>query len=467
MNLRIVAAGLHRRLALLLLAGAVAIAGCAYTLVRGGRIDEPKAAGVIDAIQKIRDLRFKQQVPMAVKTADEAELLMEADLARDYTDEQIGVDGAAGALVGLYPAGIDLKAETLRLLKSQVAGFYDPHNKQMVLVEGASDLGFWTNATEFLVQRDYVGEMLLAHELTHALQDQNFELEKKLDQVKDDDDRGLALKSVAEGDATIAGLACVIGKMDQSTLDSLVSRLGKIPQLFAAQSAGTPQGLSAPLVFQYSDGVRFVAEAYRRGGWSGVDELYRTPPLSSHQILHPELYFDHLAPPPQISLDGYQAVMPNWTKADDDTYGELLLRVILERNVGKDSAEVRLAAQWSGDRMIMLSKGRSLTVLWMIAFNDNRSAARFAAVYASVLDRLPGSAPHAIDYRGDAVLVVIGEGASYSRSLMPAVWQASRIAGAPVAPGQVRLRTVDATAKRVPGAMRQRLVRAESDAQSR
>ncbi|HYB90729.1 MAG TPA: hypothetical protein VEC38_06775 [Candidatus Binataceae bacterium] len=432
MKLRFRCALLHRRLALVLIAGALAVAGCAYTVVRGGRIDEPKAAGVVDAIQKVRELRFKQQVPMTVKTADEAERMMEDDLAHDYTDEQIAVDGAAGAAVGLYPAGMDLKAETLKLLKNQVAGFYDPYGKQMVLIEGAADLGFWTSATQFVAQRDYVGEMLLGHELTHALQDQHFELEKKLDAVKDDDDRGLALKSVAEGDATIAGFGCIAGRMDRSTLDALVSRMDQMPQLFAAQAAGTPLGVSAPMVFQYTDGVRFVAEAYRRGGWSKVDELYRTPPLSSHQILHPEYYFDHLTPPPQISLDGYQGVMAGWTKADDDTYGELFIRVILERNLGKDSADVRLASRWSADRMVMLRKGHDLTVLWMIAFGDAESAARFGAVYADVLGRLPGSAPHAIECRGDAVLIAIGDGAAQSRPLMAALWQSSRIAGAPI-----------------------------------
>ena len=124
---------------------------------------------------------------------------------RDYTDNRLEADWVAGALTGLYPAGLDLKAESLKLLKSQVAGFYDPHGKEMVLVEGGADVGVWNNAAQFMIQRDVVGEMLLAHELTHALQDQNFDLESSLDKVKDNDDRALALKSVAEGDATHRG----------------------------------------------------------------------------------------------------------------------------------------------------------------------------------------------------------------------------------------------------------------------
>ena len=253
------------------------LGGCAYSLVNGGRINPRQPERIEAGIQDLRQLRFKQPVPLVLKSPDEAEAMMEADLMRDYTDNQLAVDAVAGALTGLFPSHIDLKAESLKLLKSQVAGFYDPHGKEMVLVEGGADIGIWNSAAQFMIQRDIVGEMLLAHELTHALQDQNFDLESSLDKVKDDDDRALALKSVAEGDATIAGFAYAVGRMDNSTADALTDELKKLPQALAAEAPGTPEGLSAPLLFQYSEGVRFVAEAYRRGGWSGVDALYRRP----------------------------------------------------------------------------------------------------------------------------------------------------------------------------------------------
>ena len=328
--------------------------------------------------------------------------MMEADLMRDYTDNQLEADAVAGALTGLYPAGLDLKAASLKLLKSQVAGFYDPHGKEMVLVEGGDDLGIWNSAAQFMIQRDVVGEMLLAHELTHALQDQNFDLESSLDKVKDDDDRTLALKSVAEGDATIAGFAYAVGRMDDSTADALANNLKQLPQALAAEAPNTPEGLSVPLLFQYSDGVRFVAEAYRRGGWTAVDALYRNPPQSSHQILHPALYFDSRAPTPRIELAGYDRIMSGWKKVDDDTYGELLLRVILERNLGKQSNEVGLASRWIADRMIILQESRGVNVIWMLAFERRadrqpfrRRLRDFARSPARRLD--PASHRHAIE----------------------------------------------------------------------
>jgi hypothetical protein len=275
--------------------------------------------------------------------------------------------------------------------------------------------------------------MLLAHELTHALQDQNFDLESSLDRVKDDDDRAIALKSVAEGDATIAGFAYAVGRMDNTIADMLTDNLKNLPQALKAEAPDTPEGLSAPLLFQYSDGVRFVAEAYRRGGWSAVDALYRDPPLSSHQILHPELYFDKHAPTPRITIAGYDPIMSGWKVADTDTFGELLLHVILERNLGPQSNELGLAARWTADRIIILQQSRAVDVIWMLTFSDAQTASHFTVVYETLLDRLLGDAtPHRIDTRSNAVLVVIGQGADYFDTLAPAIWNASTIQSAGV-----------------------------------
>jgi hypothetical protein len=418
------------RLYLPLLAFALSLGACAYSVVSGDHINADQADKVEAGIQEMRELKFKRPVPMVVKTRSEAEQMMAADLSRDYTDEQFEVDGIAGALVGLYPVGINLKAESLKLLRNQVAGFYDPHGKEMVLVEGADSAGFYEGTLQFLVQRDIIGEMLLAHELTHALQDQNFGLEGMLDKYKNDDDRELALKSVAEGDATIAGYAYVMGRMDTAVADSLVEHLKDLPQMFAAEAGDAPEGLAAPLVFQYAEGVRFVAEAYKRGGWAAVDKLYKNPPQSSHQIIHPAYYFDRPAPPVKIELGGYQKIMAGWTRADQDTYGELLLRVILERNLGRHATDTAVAAQWAGDQMIILREGRSVSVFWMIAFDDPYNASHFAVVYETILDRLLGDATaHRIDYRGNNVLVVIGEGANYFNALEPEIWKETKFNG--------------------------------------
>ena len=282
----------RRRIAPVAIFSALLFAGCAYSLISGGQVNETHASAVETGIQQIRQLSFRTHVPVVLKNPDEVEQMVVEDLKRDYTDAQLEADGKAGSMLGLFPPGMDLKAETVKLLKSQIAGFYDPYGKQMVLVQGLDTVSASDRMIEFLVQRDLVNDMLLAHELTHALQDQNFALQDNLDRLKNNSDEEIALKSVAEGDATISGFAYVAGRMDDSIADTLTSHLKDLPETFAAQSKGTPEGLSTPLIFQYSDGVRFVSEAYKRGGWKAVDALYAKPPKSSQQIIHPSLYFD-------------------------------------------------------------------------------------------------------------------------------------------------------------------------------
>jgi len=421
------ARGARQRIALA--AGVVLLfAGCAYSLTSGTTLNQVKVDKVEQGIQEIRQLNFVKPVPVVVKSRDEAEHQMEADLMRDYTDAQLHADGVAGTLVGLYPPGMDLKTASLKLLRNQVAGFYDLHSREMVLVSGGTDLGFFMNATEFVAQRDVGGEMVLAHEFTHALQDQHFDLDKKLDEVKNSDDRAIALKCVAEGDATLAGYAYVAGRMDQSVASALLSHLSDIASSFTSQAPGTPEGLSEPLIFQYSDGVRFVAEAYKRGGWSGVDKLYATPPLSSHQIIHPADYFDHRTLPLEVSVQGYEQTLPTWKKVDDDTFGELLLRIILERSVGQTAPEIALAQRWAGDQMIILQSHEDISAIWMIVFADAATASKFAAVYATALDRIPANR-HQVESRDRAVLVVVGAAVQSMGSLAPAVWAASKIDG--------------------------------------
>jgi hypothetical protein len=294
-------------------------------------------------------------------------------------------------------------------------------------VRGASDVSLWNSAASFVHQRDVTGEMILAHELTHALQDQHFHIERMMDAVKDNDDRDLALKALAEGDATLSGFGYVNGNLDNTTLNTILQRLAGLPATLAAQSGKVPLGLSAPLVFQYYDGARFVAYGYRRGGWSAVDETYQDPPRTSFQIMHPERYFDHSFTPSKVVLSGYQPILKDWLKADDDTYGAFLMQIILRRGLGDEAAEVALADQWIADRMIVLRRGNSLTILWLAGFSGESSARQFAKVYASILDRIPAAQPFRIATKDNLVLVAIGEGSEQFDGFAPAVWKASSV----------------------------------------
>jgi hypothetical protein len=412
----------------------LALCGCAYALIHDGAVNQTKAQEIETGLERFRGLDFSVPVPLVLKTRDQAFEMMRAEIGRDHTDDQMRIGSLTGEMTGVYPAGMELKAEAVKLLRSQVAGFYDPRAKQMVLVEGTIDIGFWNRAADFVTRRDLAGEMLLAHELTHALQDQHFHIEQMIDKVKNNDDRELALKAVAEGDATLAGYGYVAGNLSDASLGAIIDRMNDLPRTMAARSGDVPLGLTAPMIFQYAAGVRFVADAYRRGGWAAVNAIYADPPRATLQIMYPELYLDRRAQFVEIELTGYQSVLKDWSKADDDTYGALLLKVIIQRNLGITTPEIALVEHWSGDRMIVLQKDRALTVLWIVSFRDSATARRFGVVYASILDRIsPPAIPHRVEVKAPNVLIAIGDGARQFDRLAPAIWQASTISRIPPA----------------------------------
>jgi hypothetical protein len=403
---------------------ALVLARCGYPLIHRGNVDQKQAASVEMTVARIRELDFTRPVPVVVNTPDQAERAIIAQIERDHSDEDLRIGAESGVMTGLYPPNIDLKRQTVDLLRDEVIGFYNPDTKQMVMVQrpqGAISL-------DAHGERD-LSAMVLAHELTHALQDQHFAIEQLLKRVKDNDDQTLALKSVAEGDATIAGFGYIAGGLQPANVESLVNQLDALPTKSGVREHDVALAIVKPMLFEYSGGSRFVAEAWRRGGWDAVDQLYRDPPLSSQQIMQPDLYFDHPTPPWHIELTGYEHLLAGWKKVDDDTYGELLLKLIFQQKLSPHAQVFGILPRWAGDRIITLEKGTQLTLLWIIAFHDCVSAEEFANAYSHILDHLGRiSDPHGIATRAAAVFIAIGPGARDFARLRDAVWKASRVA---------------------------------------
>jgi len=268
---------------------------------------------------------------------------------------------------------------------------------------------------------------VIAHELTHALQDQYFGAHTAIDRITDDDDRRLALKSVVEGDATLVGYGYTTGIIDAETINDLLAHIGDMPRVFNLQSADAPVALRDSLIFQYTDGTRFVAKIFLHGGWNAVNALYIHPPLSTREIINPALYLDRVARL-RITVGGWARVLKGWRKVGQNTYGELLLRVILERG---SSGAAGLANGWRGDRMAVLrDESGATTVVWIVAFADDTSAAAFSRAYEGILERnVIGGVPplHHVERRGTAVLAIVGLGAAQWADLAPALWRASTI----------------------------------------
>ena len=394
-----------------------------------GAITPAEVNRIVAGIQILRELKFKSKVPISYLTPDQTAARIKADIAREKLNGTLVLEAKAGAMLGLYPPNFDLAAVSIQMLKQQLAGFYDPRKKDLVIVESPLAKGVKITRMQKLETFDVV-----AHELTHGLQDQNFNIGTILEQAKNDDDRSVAMRSVIEGDATLAGFGFIAGRMDDEVLNAFVKHIPDMEKEFAEKTRDVPLGVREPFIFQYMYGARFVAEAYHRDGWKGVDSLYAHPPQTSQQIMNPWMYFDRAAPRPEVHLAGYEKALAGWKQAEVSTFGELLLRVLIETTLGKDSAYVALANAWGGDSSVILVKGDAVTILWMVAFTNEESAMTFADAYGSALDKINGAhTAHRLARNGREVFVMVGDGAIRAQEILPAVWKASTVTDPPAA----------------------------------
>ncbi len=407
---------------------------CNRAAAQDGALNSDEAAVVKDRVQKIRGLKLKTDVPVTYLSVAETEARFTAQFAKQISQQEIDTGVEENKMIGLLPPDLTIERKELADITLELAGFYDDHHKDIVIIDRPLRVELperYRNVVTEYEKLETVGT--LGHELTHALQDQHFDIEAEQRKYKGNSDRELAYKSIVEGDATLSGFSVVTGRVDDQTIDYFDSHLQDIVPIFMGRTEGKPRAMTYPFIFQYTEGARFVAEAYHRGKWNEVNALFNGPPLSTQQIMHPELYFDTPTPAKTVTLAGYEKVLHDWKKVDEDTLGELMLKIMIERTMGEDTPYVEAAKKWAGDRIVALQKGKALTVLWMIDFRSAGAADNFFQLYSQILDKvIPGTTARKLERRGPAVFVMIGDGAIRYHEFLPAVWTQSRIDGAPI-----------------------------------
>jgi len=228
-----------------------------------------------------------------------------------------------------------------------VAGYYDPRDGRLRVVQGA---GTGARVLE---------EMILAHELAHALEDQRFGLSTE----PATDDRTLARSALYEGSATALMYAYVgehfsAGETLGGLLSSAFGDTGDLPPFIQAQ-----------LLFAYVGGERFVSELLRRGGWPLVDTAFAVrPPASTEQVLHPDAYFDADEPQP---VRMRRVLGAGWKRAHAGTWGELQTRELL-------GGSARAAEGWGGDRYELWRSGGDVALVMRWRWDTRRDEAEFA-----------------------------------------------------------------------------------------
>ncbi|MGH7895015.1 MAG: hypothetical protein ACREQL_10115 [Candidatus Binatia bacterium] len=398
----------------------LAAAGCGPgPIVRHGRIDAAALSSVEDGLERVRGLQFTAAVPGRVLDDAGVIRLLDGELDREFLPGDLERLSAVYARLGLFPPDTTLRPLLQQLYADQVAALYDPRTKTLALTSsGLRERPASVRLLELLTGRDLLDEVLVAHELTHALQDQHFGLPTTTPPITDaHGDRTIARRALIEGDATLASVAYLRGgDLDQATLLGFLEEVAGIPEELATRHPDVPQIIRAGLAFQYDQGAVFAAVAYQRGGWPAVDDAHRDPPTSSEQVLHPEKYFGTRDVPIEVTLGGTEELERNgWTRIVEDTLGELDMRVLFRAVTAAGAPGV--AAGWGGDRLRALQRRDQVAIVWLTAWDTEADAVEFA-------DAMPQVASGAsVERRGDRVLVLLG---TTDAALVKRVWRRSR-----------------------------------------
>jgi hypothetical protein len=216
----------------------------------------------------------------------------------------------------------------------------------------------------------------LAHEFTHALQDQYFDLQSIESEVENNGDQSLAVQALIEGDAT---LTMVLYARQYLSLDELVTlqTSGQVGTLDRA-----PLVVRDELSFPYNEGSLFAFSLFLDGGFEAVNQAFQDPPRSTEQILHPEKYLARERPVEVQLPDLAAALGAGWTELRTDVLGELDMRILL-RQFGSESAALAGSAGWGGDRFSLLEgPSGKLALVMGTTWDDQSEASEFFNEFA-------------------------------------------------------------------------------------
>jgi hypothetical protein len=263
-----------------------------FVTLRAGAASAATLAEEIAAVEKIRGLKFSAPVNTVELDRKDlpAHLRRQFEKSLPYSVEEWGDVLRALRLIDEKQTDEAIISSLLDLYESQVLAYYDPPSKTFYTIRQLPE------ALQSLPMGDTLGAGVNVHELTHALQDQHFQIGEHDIALRDDADANLAYHALIEGEASLVMLAYMI-EQNGGSIDEMVNSDLLVGALSAAATqtlpGGGPRYFTEMLKFPYLDGLKFAIEGYRRGGWKELDKVYTNPPRSTREILHPAEYFDH------------------------------------------------------------------------------------------------------------------------------------------------------------------------------
>jgi hypothetical protein len=316
---------------------------------------------------ELRGLPFK--TPVNYKMIDRADLrrVLIQKVEEQYGEQELRDYGRSLASLGLVPEDVDMLHIIVSLYDEQVAAFYDPDEHALYTFND-------------LVLSSNLDKMLLAHEITHALQDQNFDLQKFPLKVKDNDDLGLATSALLEGDATVLMTRWYVENIDPG---KMLGDLGAMLGQNTAKLREAPSYMREMLLFPYQQGQQFVMALFASGGMEALDAAFRNPPTCTKDILHPEKFLRQRTVPERIEIPALES--KDWRLIGNNTLGEFGTRFVLQQALGAFEATT-IAQGWNGDRYHVYERGTNgpTGLVWITVWDDAQHATEFEDAYKKV-----------------------------------------------------------------------------------
>jgi len=382
-------------------------------------------------VSEMRGLSLNEPIKRGVMNKDQITERLLQRVKDEYAPEELAREEVALKRLGLIPLDKKYLDMVIELLKQQIAGFYDPWEKELYIMEGAGALG---------------GEEVMAHEIDHALQDQHFGLKKWLAEVKKNADATLARQALVEGDGTVL----MIEYKDQKAGSGPTSWAE--PEFVQDQAAAIRMGLvlmsdvplylRESLVFPYVNGLKFVGSARASKSWGEVDGFYKKPPLSTEHIIHPDKY-DTYERPVEIRA----AKLKGRALGYDNVLGEMGLWLLLRQHGLSEDMAKEAVGGWGGDRIAVFtppdktSDPASATAVIYTVWDRSADADEFFAGAMGVLAGLSGGSvlvknDNHVDFKGpsgvasiekkkDAVLLVVGP--EVNAALRAQIWKGWKV----------------------------------------
>lgn len=345
----------------------------------------PTAAEINSILKELSDItgfQIRKELPFESITRDQVNKYLKEQIRRSVKPDEIRAEETTLKKFGFVPPDFDLKQTTIDLLTEQAAAFYDFRRKKLFISDWAT-----------VNMRD----VALIHELAHALADQNFAIEKYTTKGPENSESSLAREAVVEGQASWLMIEVGARRVGRTLADPETARqLLSNPDPPGASDDRTndPQASEYPvfnkaplylrrtLTFPYDEGEQFQQAVYLRDGKPAFARVFRDPPVSSAQIIHPDLYFTHAPLANPVLPKPVRHARPLVSGA----MGELETRILLEQYLNAGAADTLAPKLKGAGYRVDETKPEHRTMLvYASEWSDPDTAAQYFEAYQHVL----------------------------------------------------------------------------------